>query len=126
MTINDPEVVAELKSMYPLYEAALVNNDADVLTRMFWASPIAVRFGITENLHGIDEIAAFRKGRASVNLARQIRRLDIVSFGRDYGSITLEFERRVEGRTVSGRQSQVWVRFAEGWRIVSAHVSLLP
>jgi len=52
--------------------------------------------------------------------------LDIVTFGRDYGSLTLEFERAVDGRTVSGRQSQVWVRFAEGWRIVAAHVSLLP
>jgi hypothetical protein len=61
-----------------------------------------------------------------VNLARTIRRLDIVTFGRDYGSITLEFERTVDARTVSGRQSQVWVRFPEGWRIVSAHVSLLP
>jgi hypothetical protein len=52
--------------------------------------------------------------------------LDIVTFARDYGSVTLEFERAVDGRTVSGRQSQVWVRFAEGWRIVAAHVSLLP
>jgi hypothetical protein len=61
-----------------------------------------------------------------VNLARTIRRLDIETFGRDYGSITLEFERTVDTRTISGRQSQVWVRFSEGWRIVSAHVSLLP
>jgi len=40
-----------------------VNNDAETLTRMFWASPHVTRFGITENLRGIDEIAAFRKGR---------------------------------------------------------------
>jgi hypothetical protein len=126
MHINDPEVVAELQALYPRYEAALMTNDAETLTQMFWASPRAIRFGLTENLHGIDEIAAFRKGRAPVNLARTIRRLDIVTFGRDYGSITLEFERTVDSRTVSGRQSQVWVRFPEGWRIVSAHVSLLP
>jgi hypothetical protein len=125
MHINDPEIVAELQALYPRYEAALVTNDAETLTQMFWASPRAIRFGLTENLHGIDEIAAFRKGRAAVNLARTIRRLDIVTFGRDYGSITLEFERTVDSRTVSGRQSQVWVRLPEGWRIVSAHVSLL-
>jgi len=71
--------------------------------------------GITENLHGIDEIAAFRKGRPPANLARNVRRLDIVTFGRDYGSITLEFERNVDGKTVRGRQSQVWVRLPEGW-----------
>jgi hypothetical protein len=126
MNINDPEIVAELRELYPRYETALVTNDADTLTKMFWASPHAMRFGVTENLHGIDEIAAFRKGRALVNLARTILRLDVVTFGRDYGSITLEFDRTVDAQKVSGRQSQVWVRFPEGWRIVSAHVSLLP
>jgi hypothetical protein len=104
----------------------LVTNDVETLTRSFWASPYAVRFGATESLHGRDEISAFRQGRSPVNLARIVRRLDIVTFGRDYGSITLEFERTANGRTVRGRQSQVWVRLPEGWRIVSAHVSLLP
>ena len=85
-----------------------------------------MRFGITENLYGIDEIEAFRKARPAVNLARTVRRLDIVAFGNDFGSVTLEFERVVNGRTISGRQSQLWVRFPEGWRIVSAHVSNLP
>ncbi len=126
MRINDPEIVAELQALYPRYEAALVTNDAEALIKMFWASPHAMRFGVTENLYGIDEIAAFRKGRAPVNLARTIRRLEVVTFGRDYGSITLEFERTVDTRKIFGRQSQVWVRFPEGWRIVSAHVSLLP
>jgi len=85
-----------------------------------------MRFGVTENLYGKDEIEAFRKGRSPANLARTIRRLDIVTFGRDFGSITLEFERSVNGRTLQGRQSQIWVRLPEGWRIVSAHVSMLP
>jgi hypothetical protein len=126
MRINDPQTVAELQSLYPQYEAALVTNDAEALTRMFWASPHAIRFGIAENLYGTDEIAAFRKGRPSANLARTVRRMDIVTFGRDFGSVTLEFERVVNGKTVFGRQSQVWSRLPEGWRIVSAHVSILP
>jgi Protein of unknown function (DUF3225) len=125
LPINDPEVVAELQVLYPRYEAALVANDAETLTRMFWASPYTMRFGVTENLYGMDEIAAFRKG-SPANLARTILRLDIVTFGRDCGSITLEFERSVDGRAVFGRQSQIWVRLQEGWRIVAAHVSLLP
>jgi hypothetical protein len=125
MQVNDPEIVAELQVLYPKYEIALVANDAETLTRMFWASPHAMRFGITENLYGIGEIDAFRKERSPANLKRTIRRLDIVTFGRDVGSITLEFERLVNGKTISGRQSQVWVRFPEGWRIVSAHVSVL-
>ena len=126
MRINDPEVVAELHSLYPKYETALANNDAETLIQMFWTSPHAMRFGVTENLYGIDEIAAFRKGRSPANLARTIRRLDIVTFGRDFGSVTLEFERKANGKTVSGRQSQVWLRLPEGWRIVAAHVSVLP
>lgn len=125
MRINDLEVIAELQALYPQYEAALMANDAETLTRMFWASPHAMRFGIAENLYGIEEIDAFRKGRSRANLARMVRRLDIVTFGRDFGSITLEFERAVDGKIISGRQSQVWVRFPEGWRIVSAHVSVL-
>ena len=126
MKINDPDTLAELQALYPKYEEALVTNDVDTLMRMFWASPYAMRFGAGENLYGIDEIAGFRKGRSPANLARSIRRLDIVTFGKDYGSVTLEFERIVDGRTLLGRQSQVWVRLPEGWRIVAAHVSVLP
>src|SRR3984957_7122505 len=126
MLINDPEIVAELQALYPKYEAALVDNDAETLTGMFWASPHAMRFGVTENLYGIEEIDAFRKSRPATNLARSVRRLDIVTFGRDFGSVTLEFKRSANGKLISGRQSQVWVRLPEGWRIVVAHVSVLP
>lgn len=124
MVINDPEIVAELADLYPRYEAALVSNDAQTLIAMFWNSAHALRFGVAENLHGFEEISAFRKGRSSANLARTINRLDIVTFGRDVASVTVEFTRDLEDRTVHGRQSQMWVRFTDGWRIVSAHVSM--
>lgn len=127
MVVNNPETVAELRALYPRYEEALVSNDVDVLTAMFWASPLAVRFGAGENLYGVDDIEEFRKNRPAVNLARRIVRLEIVTFGKDFGSVTLEFERDAPGSgVIRGRQSQVWVRFNEGWRIVSAHVSTLP
>ncbi|HUY82515.1 MAG TPA: oxalurate catabolism protein HpxZ [Acidobacteriaceae bacterium] len=126
MQVNNPEVVAELAGLYPKYETALVTNDVNTLIAMFWDATEVARFGVTENLHGIEEIKAFRKGRPPVNLARTIERLDIVAFGKDFGSVTLEFSREVNGVTTRGRQSQMWVRMPEGWRIVSAHVSLLP
>ena len=63
MQINDPEVVSELRTLYPLYESALVSNDVETLTSMFWASPHAIRFGAGENLYGVDEIEAFRHSR---------------------------------------------------------------
>ena len=126
MTINDPEVVAELQALYPRYGEALVTNDVDTLVAMFWDRAEVMRFGAAENLYGLDELKAFRKARPSAGLARTVTRLDIVTFGRDFGSITLEFERATSGGLVRGRQSQVWVRMPEGWRIIQAHVSLLP
>ena len=126
MRVNDPDVHRELTELYPRYEKALMENDVEALTTMFWASPLAMRFGVTENLYGLEEIEAFRKSRSAAGLTRTVTRFDVVTFGRDYGSITLEFQRDLAQNTVHGRQSQVWVRFTEGWRIVSAHVSLLP
>ena len=124
--VNLPDVLAELRELYPRYEQALVTNDVETLVALFWASPEVMRFGVTENLYGHDELEAFRKSRPSANLTRTVNRLEIVSFGRDFASITLEFERESAKGKVLGRQSQVWVRFSQGWRIVSAHVSLLP
>jgi hypothetical protein len=121
MIINDPDVIAELRELYPNYETALVSNDVEKLVEMFWADPRAMRFGVTENLYGYKEIAEFRKGRPAANLSRTVTRLGIVSFGKDFASITLEFERG----TQRGRQSQTWVRFPQGWRVVAAHVSLI-
>jgi hypothetical protein len=126
MVINDAETVAELSELYPRYEQALVSNDVETLIGMFWASPYVARFGPSESLYGISEIEAFRKGRSPANLARTITRLEIVAFGKDFASITEAFEREIEGRVTRGRQSQTWVRLPEGWRIVFAHVSLLP
>jgi ketosteroid isomerase-like protein len=126
MKINDPDVVAELRALYPRYEQALVSNDVETLVSMFWDGAEVMRFGVTENLYGPEELAAFRNGRPAANLARTVTRQEITTFGRDYASVTIEFERESSGARIRGRQSQVWVRLSEGWRIVQAHVSLLP
>ena len=65
MIINDPDVIAELRELYPRYEQALVTNDVEKLVEMFWADPRVMRFGATENLYGHKEIDEFRKGRPS-------------------------------------------------------------
>ena len=126
MLINDPATIAELRELYPRYEEALVSNDVETLMSLFWASPYVARFGPSESLYGINEIEAFRKARSPANLARTIKRLEIVTFGKDFASITVAFERNVDGKLTRGRQSQTWARLAEGWRIGFAHVSLLP
>ena len=126
MIVNDPEVIAELSALYPQYEKALVTNDVDTLVSMFWDAPQVMRFGVSENLYGSAQLESFRKSRPAANLARTVTRLDIVSFGQDFASITVDFERNSQARLIRGRQSQTWARMPEGWRIVSAHVSLLP
>jgi hypothetical protein len=126
MTINDPAVVAALMDRHTVYERALMANDAATLEDLFWDSPHALRYGVTENLHGTEEIRAFRRARPNVNLERTISRLDIMTFGDTAGIINLEFVRSVDGLEKYGRQTQFWFWFEEGWRIASAHVSLLP
>jgi len=126
MRINDPAVIAELTRCHEIYEKALIENDASTLDALFWDSPHALRFGVTENLHGADEIRAFRQARPKINLDRDIARLDITSFGETAGIVNLEFVRPMDGVERQGRQTQFWFRFPEGWRIASAHVSLLP
>jgi hypothetical protein len=106
MIINDPATIAELRELYPHYEEALVSNDVETLIAMFWASPYVARFGPTETLYGIEEIEAFRKGRSPANLARTIARLEIVTFGKDFASITVAFERDVAGQVTRGGKAR--------------------
>jgi hypothetical protein len=121
LEINLPEVVAEVEAVFARYEDALVNNRIDVLDELFWPSPSTVRYGVGENLVGIDAIRAFRAARPSAGLARTLAATVITTFGHDFATAMTEFRRA--GKASVGRQSQTWVRFAEGWRVVAAHVS---
>jgi hypothetical protein len=120
--INLPAVVAEVKAAFERYEAALISNDISVLDELFWNSPHTIRYGITENLYGYEAIAQFRGARSATGLARTLSNTVITTYGSDFATVNTEFHRLGQ----SGRQSQTWLRTAEGWRVVSAHVSLLP
>jgi hypothetical protein len=126
LTINDPAVIEEILALHNAYEAALVSNDIETLTALFWDSESALRFGVGESLYGASEIEKFRKGRPAINLEREVFNLRIVSFGEAQAMVTIEFRRMAQGVVRHGRQSQVWVKFPEGWKIVSAHVSFTP
>src|SRR5690554_1087533 len=110
-------------AVFERYEAALVGNDVAVLDELFWDSPHTLRFGATENLYGYEAIREFRAGRPAIGLTRTRCNTVITSYGRDFATANTEFVRVGSDRT--GRQSQVWMRTAHGWRVVSAHVSLL-
>ncbi|MDM0046524.1 oxalurate catabolism protein HpxZ [Variovorax dokdonensis] len=121
--INIPEVLQEVEAAFARYEDALVNNKVDVLDELFWNSPHTLRYGATENLYGFEQIQAFRAGRPSQGLSREVLRTAITTYGRDFATANIEFQR--SGSTRLGRQSQTWMRTAQGWRVVAAHVSLM-
>jgi hypothetical protein len=123
MDINLPDVVAEVTAAFTRYEKALTSNDVAVLDELFDNSPLTLRYGVTENLHSYDEIKAFRAGRPSAGLQREIFNTRITTYGRDFATANTEF-RRVNS-TKTGRQSQTWIRTPGGWRVACAHVSLL-
>lgn len=123
MDINIPEVVAEVTAAFKRYEQALTNNDIAVLDQLFWQSPQTLRYDVTENLYGYEEIANFRKNRSPVNLDRTLMNTVITTYGHDFATANTEFQRQRSNRT--GRQSQTWMLTDDGWRIVNAHVSLL-
>jgi hypothetical protein len=123
MAINLPDVLAEVTAAFDRYERALVANDVAVLDELFWDSPHTLRYGVGENLYGHDAIAAFRAARPAQGLARALLKTVITTYGRDFATANVEFRR--EGSDRTGRQSQTWMRTPEGWRVVSAHVSLL-
>ena len=121
--IDLPEVVAEVRAAFERYERALVGNDIAVLDELFWPDARVLRFGGGENLYGIDAIRAFRQARSPQGLARTLENTRITTFGRDFATANTEFHR--QDKTRCGRQSQTWVRFAAGWRVVAAHVSVI-
>jgi hypothetical protein len=121
--INLPDVVAEVSFQFARYEQALVANDVAVLDELFWDSPHTLRYGATENLYGANEIKAFRAARPAQGLERVLLKTVITTYGQDMATANVEFKRVGSPRT--GRQSQTWMRTPEGWRVVSAHVSLL-
>lgn len=123
MIVNDPAVLAEVEAAFAAYEAALMANDLEALDALFWNSRFTIRIGPGQNLYGIEAIQAFRIARVGGSPPRSIFNTIITSFGQDFATAHTEFQR--EGAPAPGRQSQSWVRFPDGWRVVLAHVSML-
>ena len=123
MDLNMPEVVAEVSAAFNRYEAALTTNDVPALDSLFWNDPRVIRYSLFDNGYGFEAIMKARRARNNVDLRRRLMRTVVTTFGRDFATVNTEFKREESGR--EGRQSQTWVRTAEGWKVVSAHVSWL-
>ena len=123
MQINLLEVLAEVTAQFNRYEQALISNDVAVLDELFWDSPHTLRYGVGENLYGYQAICEFRAARPGQGLSRAVLHTVITTYGHDFATANIEFRRA--GGDKTGRQSQTWMRTVAGWRVVTAHVSLL-
>ena len=124
MQVDLPEVVAEVEAAFARYEKALVANDVATLDALFHDDARTIRYGGAEILYGYGEIKAFRAARSPQGLERTLSKTVITTYGRDFAVASTLFHRPTMSAKI-GRQMQTWVRFAEGWRVVAAHVSVI-
>lgn len=124
MDIDRPDVKAEVEAAFARYEEALVTNDVATLEALFHDDPRTIRYGVAENLYGMDAIRAFRRARSPVGLQRRLEATVITTYGSDFATASTLFRRDTTPGLV-GRQMQSWARFPDGWRVVAAHVSVI-
>jgi hypothetical protein len=122
-TVNLPDVVEEVRALFERYEQAILDKDVDTLDATFWNNPHTIRYALHETGYGFDAIHAHRVARPpGVSIKERRIRLEILTLGHDIATVNFEF--KVTGRDLVGRQSQTWIRFpGVGWKVVNAHVS---
>jgi hypothetical protein len=113
--IDDPDLLAEVTAAFMEYERALMEDDIPAMDALFHDAPTTNRYGVGELLYGIEAIRAFRKGRGG-SPQRTLGKVAITVYGTQFATADAEF------------QTQSWVKFPNGpfngWKVVSAHVSL--
>jgi amidase len=102
------------------YERALMADDVPALEALFAPGPDTLRGDPAGILVGHDAISAFRRGRGGAP-ARTILHVETRELSHDTALVVAVTAPATGGR---GQQTQVWRRFAEGWKVTAAHVSL--
>ena len=127
MTLQDidhPEVLTDIRRVLADYERALMANDVAALNAFFWADERTTRYGIADRQWGIAQLATFRAATPAPTFTRTLLHPRITAYGKDLAVAQVEFVR--SDTPLRGFQTQTWVRFSEGWKIVAAHVSMIP
>jgi len=114
---------SEVTEAFERYERALVANDLAALDGWFWNDPEVLRFGITDVQVGFAEVQAWRATATPVPASRRHTSRHVLALTPDVVCVDITFTS--DEQTGTGRQSQVWQRRPEGWRIVRAHVSVI-
>jgi Protein of unknown function (DUF3225) len=121
--VNLPETVSEVRAVFDRYEQALQDNDIPVMEELFWNNDATTRYGVGENLQGWQSISDFRRSGKLGKFRRTLYNTIITTYGRDFATANTEYQR--EGEATTGRETKTLMRTEHGWRIVSAHASLL-
>jgi Protein of unknown function (DUF3225) len=111
----------EVTAEFVRYEEALVANDVETMTELFWDSPDVLRFGLADDQLGARELRAWRESQPSLPPGRRLVDTRILVLGEQSAVVTTRFG--YSGRPDFGRQTQIWFRCGTKWRIVGAHVS---
>jgi Protein of unknown function (DUF3225) len=122
--INIPSVVGEITRLFWDYEAAFLRNDAEALSHYFWDSEAMTRYGVCDKQLGHAAMVAYRRSVPTIDFTRELLAIRINTFGPDMAVAMTEFKR--SDTSLHGFQTQTWVRLPQGWKIVSAHVSMVP
>ncbi len=95
-------------------------NDLTELDALFAPGADTIRGDAGGVVIGHDAISDFRRGRGG-SPQRRILAVDVRAIDADAAFVVAVTAPRSGGR---GQQSQLWHRFADGWRVRAAHVSL--
>lgn len=82
------------------------------------------RYGIADRQWEIDALVAYRQATPALDFTRILEHLRVNTFDRHTAICQVEFVR--SDTTLHGFQTQTWIKMAGVWRIVSAHVSMIP
>jgi Protein of unknown function (DUF3225) len=115
---------AEVSDTFADYERALIANDIERMDAWFWDDDRVVRFGVAERQVGFEAVRRWRATAPAVPASRRLLEQHVLALTPDVVCVDVVFES--DEHVGHGRQSQVWQRFDNGWRIVRAHVSTLP
>ncbi len=122
--VNLPEVVAEITKIFHEYEQALMTNDVEKLNQYFWQDERVTRYGIADRQFGINELIAYRQATPAPDFTRILENLRVITVDESTAICQVEFVR--SDTTLRGFQTQTWIKMEGVWRIVSAHVSMIP
>lgn len=122
--IDQAVVHDEIRICFERYEQALMANDVQALNDFFWQDARVTRYGIADRQCGHEELVAYRQSVPPPDFTRQLHGVRINTWGADMAVVMCEFTR--SDTDLRGFQTQTWARLPEGWKIVSAHVSMIP